>query len=73
MREYRTRPEPGEELITLLTSAEIENYRRKNKESRSDVIRDRNYEAKYVPNIAYPSKGEIRRANELKSEIRLTA
>ncbi len=36
-------------------------------------VQDRNNEARYIPNNAYPSKEEIRRVNELKNEIRLTA
>ena len=73
MREYRTRPEPGHDLNSLTSRSVIDHYRRQNKKSRSDVIRDRNYEARHIPKIAYPNKEELRRANELKTELRLTA
>lgn len=73
LRNYRIHPDPDEDIVTLLCRAEIDEYQRKNRQNRTKIIRDRNYQAKLKPKIANPNKAQIKRAIQLKKELRLTA
>jgi Transposase DDE domain len=74
MREYRSRPEPGESLWERLGAAVIDGYRRSSKASR-DYPRKKREPAIGAPEIRTATRIEIERAEQIKNEQpeRLTA
>jgi len=74
MREYKSRPDPGERLTELLDRAIIDPYQRKNKTSR-DYPRKKQEQAAGPPLIRIASRAQIRQAQEVKADQhkRLTA
>jgi hypothetical protein len=74
MREYRSRPRPGERLTELLDIAIIDDYERSNKTSR-EFPRKKQQLAAGPPIILKPNRTQIQAAQELKHQTqkRLTA
>lgn len=74
MREYRSRPEPGESLWERFGAAVIDGYRRSSKASR-DYPRKKREPAIGAPEIRTATRLEIERAEQIKNEQpeRLTA
>jgi len=74
MREYKSRPDPGERLTELLDRAIIDPYQRKNKTSR-DYPRKKQEQAAGPPTILTATRSQVRQAQEVKIEqrTRLTA
>jgi hypothetical protein len=74
MREYKSRPDPGERLTELLDRAIIDPYQRKNKTSR-DYPRKKQEQAAGPPVILAASRTQVRLAQEvkIKQRKRLTA
>ncbi len=74
MREYRSRPEPGESLWDRLSAAVIDDYQRPNKASR-DYPRKKREPAIGAPEIRSATEFEIERAQQIKNahSKRLTA
>ena len=64
---------PNDKSASKHVRSELPKLQRKNRKNRIKLIRYRNYEAKLKPNIVKPTKAEIKRAKELKYELRLTA
>jgi hypothetical protein len=75
MREYKSRPDPGEDLGTLLAEAVLDGYPRKSKRSR-DYPKKKREKPTGKPTIANATKAQIQQAQELKQsepQLRLTA
>ncbi len=75
MRNYRSRPDPGEDLPGLLVLAVIDTYERRNKSSRDYPRKKKNYPAG-KPNIVHATKDQVRSARAVKplqAKIGLTA
>jgi len=74
MREYKSRPDPGERLTELLDRAILDPYKRKNKTSR-DYPRKKQEQAAGPPIILKATRSQIAIAKELKTQHnkRLTA
>jgi IS4 transposase len=73
MREYKSRPDPGERLTELLDIAIIDDYPRKNKASR-DYPRKKHETAPGPPQILLASDQQIALAQEIKADLKgLTA
>ncbi|MBV8317458.1 MAG: hypothetical protein JOZ53_21170 [Planctomycetaceae bacterium] len=74
MREYRSRPGPGESLWERLSEAMIDGYKRPNKASR-DYPRKKREHAIGAPEIRQATKVEIETARQIKDNhpTRLTA
>jgi hypothetical protein len=74
MRAYRSRPDAGEDLLTLLRSAVIDDYRRANKSSR-DYPRKKQQHATGAPRIDRATKRQRQLAQDLQQKLglRLTA
>ncbi len=74
MREYQSRPDPGERLTELLDRAIIDPYPRKNKTSR-DYPRKKQERPTGPPTILTATRSQVRSAQEVKTaqRTRLTA
>ena len=69
MREYRSRPDPGDRMRDLIDRAIIDPYKRKNKASR-DYPRKKEEQAPGPPVILKASRAQIRVAQRVKSQER---
>jgi hypothetical protein len=67
MREYKSKPDPGERLEEMLDRAIIDSYKRKNKTSR-DYPRKKEEQAAGPPIILNATRAQIRMAKEVKIE-----
>ena len=65
MREYRSHPEPGEDLMTQLSLALIDTYRRRSKSSR-DYPRKKREFPPGKPQIINATPQQIKKAQQLK-------
>jgi hypothetical protein len=75
MREYKSPPDPGEQLSDMLTRSVIDDYVRKNKHSR-DYPRKKHEQAAGRPKLLNATRTQIQQAKHLthtKPEKRLTA
>ncbi len=74
MREYKSRPDPGQRLTEIIDLAIIDHYQRKNKTSR-DYPRKKQEQASGRPKIIKASQTQVQLAQKLKNEkrLRLTA
>lgn len=74
MRDYKSRPDPGEDLYSLLDLAVIDEYRRTSKASR-DYPRKKQEKPPGAPKIYQATREQIEKAREIcsQTEIRLTA
>ena len=73
MREYKSRPDPGEDLYSLLHVAVIDEYERASKASR-DYPRKKQEQATGAPRILRATRYQIRKAREIRQlELGLTA
>lgn len=74
MREYKSRPDPGEDMRTLQRAAIIDAYQRTNKASR-DYPRKKQQQAAGPPEIIPANANQKQQARQIKSEAekRLTA
>jgi hypothetical protein len=70
MREYKSRPAPGESLIQLLRKAVIDNYKRGSKTSR-DYPRKFREPAVGAPKIFPATEKQIYLAEQIKNELSL--
>jgi hypothetical protein len=70
MREYKSRPDPGEDLHSLLDIAIIDGYQRVSKTSR-DYPRKKQETAAGPPRIITATKAQIKKAREIWREMRL--
>lgn len=74
MREYKSRPDPGEDLSSLLCRAVIDGYQRRSKNSRN-YPRKKQQHAIGVPQILKATRDQVDKARAIRCEIelRLTA
>jgi DDE family transposase len=66
LREYKSRPDPGEDLTTLLGCAIVDNYRRRHKASR-DYPRKKQGHRIGAPDIRPATSEQKRKAREIKT------
>lgn len=69
MREYKSRPDPGERLTELIDRAIIDSYERKNKASR-DYPRKKQEQPAGPPVLLTATPSQVRLAQEVKNEQR---
>jgi hypothetical protein len=67
MREYKSRPDPGESLRELVSQAVIDPYKRANKSSR-DYPRKKHGHAIGAPQICNATKDQIKTAREIRDQ-----
>jgi hypothetical protein len=67
MREYQSRPDPGESLRELVSQALIDPYQRANKSSR-DYPRKKQGHAIGAPQIRNATKDQIKTAREIRDQ-----
>jgi hypothetical protein len=74
LREYKSRPDPGESLYELVGKAVIDPYQRANKSSR-DYPRKKQEQAAGAPKVRNATKAQIHAAKEIRDQLslRLTA
>ncbi len=70
LREYKTRPDPGEALETLLRKAIIDPYQRANKASRDYPCKKKGH-AIGAPEIREATRNQIQKAREIRNQSAL--
>lgn len=70
MRAYRSRPDAGEDLLSLLRAAVIDAYRRACKSSR-EYPRKKQQHATGAPSVRRATKRQIQKARDVKRELKL--